>query len=90
MTLATQNAQMVDRQVEMGETMMMGLRLVQEGVSEKTFQSRFGQSLQECFGPQIKKLISFGLLEWAGETQDILRLTTRGHLLGNRAFLEFV
>ncbi len=44
---------------------MMGLRLTQEGVSEQTFASRFGQSLAELFKPQIERLESLGLLEWA-------------------------
>ncbi len=79
----------IDRVTEMGETMMMGLRLVREGVSNTGFSSRFGQSLPEVYGTQIQKLTSQGLLEWAGEG-DILRLSPRGKLLGNRVFLEFI
>ena len=79
----------IDRMTEMGETMMMGLRLVVEGISKSIFAHRFGQSLMEAYGSQIQRLISQELLEWAGGG-DILRLTQRGKLLGNRVFREFI
>ena len=34
----------------MGETMMLGLRLVQEGVADARFRARFGAGLDETFG----------------------------------------
>ncbi|MDI6693880.1 MAG: radical SAM family heme chaperone HemW [Anaerolineales bacterium] len=86
-TPATQTAQPIDRTAEIGETMMMGLRLVQEGVSAEVFQRRFGQPLEELFGAQIRHLIQLGLLEWS---DTCLRLTQRGRLLGNRVFVEFL
>ena len=36
---------------------------------------------------QALRLTGLGLLEWAG---DHLRLTPKGHLLGNQVFLEFI
>ena len=36
--------------------MMMGLRLTQAGVSERTFSERFGQSLEQVFRVQIERL----------------------------------
>ncbi|MBN1145742.1 MAG: radical SAM family heme chaperone HemW [Anaerolineales bacterium] len=89
-TPATQQAQSIDREAEMGETMMMGLRLTREGVPAKVFQARFGQSLEQVFGAQIERLIGLGLLEWAGEKRQALRLSPRGRLLGNQVFMEFV
>ncbi len=46
--------------------------------------------MNETFGDEIRELIQFGLLEWAGENKDILRLTRRGRLLGNQVFMRFV
>lgn len=86
-TPATASYQTVDRQAEIGEMMMMGLRLVQEGVSDGDFRERFGEGLDQVFGPQIQRLSRQGLLEWSG---DRLRLTPHGRLLGNRVFVEFV
>jgi oxygen-independent coproporphyrinogen-3 oxidase len=91
-TPATQTAQVVDRAAEIGETMMMGLRLVQEGVSARRFAARFGQSLEQVFGPQIERLLGLGLLEWAENVTEgnSLRLTHEARLLGNQVFVEFI
>jgi oxygen-independent coproporphyrinogen III oxidase len=89
-TPATQSAQQIDQLTEIGETMMMGLRLTREGVSRLFFMERFGLDLEEHFRNEISELVSFGLLEWAGEGNEILRLTTRGRLLGNQVFVRFI
>jgi oxygen-independent coproporphyrinogen-3 oxidase len=80
----------VDIDAEIGETMMMGLRLVQEGISASEFQQRFGVSLSDRFASQIQQLISLGLLEWVEAPDLRLRLTVKGRLLGNQVFMEFV
>jgi oxygen-independent coproporphyrinogen-3 oxidase len=86
-TPATASAEAVDAQREMGETMMMGLRLVREGVSLSDFAARFGASLDEVYGRAIANLQQRGLLETAA---GVLRLTQQGRLLGNQVFMEFV
>jgi coproporphyrinogen III oxidase-like Fe-S oxidoreductase len=83
--------------------MMTGLRLTREGVSGETFRERFGQELDDAYGEEIEDLIRLGLLEWTnsplpmGEgTGEVpqrgvrVRLTRRGRLLGNQAFMRFV
>ena len=89
-TPATVSVQSIDHQTEMGETMMMGLRLTQEGVSRVDFEARFDQDFKYVFDLQIERLIGWGLLEWIGPDQRFLRLTTHGRLLGNRVFSEFI
>jgi oxygen-independent coproporphyrinogen III oxidase len=89
-TSATVEANPIGRQAEIGETMMMGLRLTSEGVSAASFENRFGITLNDKFKNQIERLRKLGLLEWWGDNQDILRLTTRGRLLGNQVFMEFI
>jgi coproporphyrinogen III oxidase-like Fe-S oxidoreductase len=89
-TPATQVAQPIDQHTEIGETMMMGLRLTQEGVSRSAFQERFNLDMEEYFRKEISDLVSYGLLEWAGVGNDILRLTPRGRLLGNQVFMRFI
>jgi oxygen-independent coproporphyrinogen-3 oxidase len=79
----------VDRFTEMQETMMVGLRLTQEGVSARGFARRFGEPLAEVFGREIDRLLRLGLLEWV-ENGDVLRLTRRGRMLGNQVFMQFV
>jgi oxygen-independent coproporphyrinogen-3 oxidase len=85
---ATRRTIAVDRHMEMQETMMVGLRLTQEGVAEAAFQERFGQSPCEVFSPEIDRLVGIGLLEWTEDRH--LRLTRHGRLLGNQVFMEFV
>ena len=87
---ATHRSIPIDVDTEIGETMMMGLRLVLEGVSNQDFQHRFGISLEQRFGIQIDRLINYGLLEWVGPETSILRLTNKGRLLGNQVFKEFI
>jgi oxygen-independent coproporphyrinogen-3 oxidase len=89
-TPATANQTLIDTWTEMQETMMVGLRLTQEGVARETFSQRFGTELENVFGVEINECTQLGLLEWAGEQQQRLRLTNRGHLLGNQVFRRFV
>ena len=70
--------------------MMMGLRLTDEGVSSREFQSRFGSTLGDVFREEIDDLLSLGLLEWDHITTEKLRLTSKGRLLGNQVFRRFI
>lgn len=90
-TPATHTVQPIDQETEIGETMMTGLRLVREGVSERPFQQRFNRSLEELFAVQISRFTKIGLLEWVDDEGDRrLRLTQKGRLLGNQVFAEFI
>jgi oxygen-independent coproporphyrinogen-3 oxidase len=75
---------------EMQEFMMVGLRLTEEGVSQKEFFERFNIPLDQVFGKQIKKCLNNGLLERCSEGKDRIRLTSKGRVLGNQVFIEFV
>jgi oxygen-independent coproporphyrinogen-3 oxidase len=76
----------IDRRLEMGETMMLGLRLA-EGVCAAQFEERFQEPLASVFGDQLSELRSLGLLGWDG---SVARLTSRGRLLGNQVFARFI
>ena len=89
-TAAAQNIIRVGKNQEMNETMMVGLRLVDEGVDDASFHDRFGVNMIDVFKPKIDKLIRLGLLEWKPDQPDHLRLTHRGRLLGNQVFVEFI
>lgn len=77
----------VDSRTEMQETMMMGLRLTEEGVDEERFHARFGVTPGDIFGDEIQELVELGLLT---RDEDVIRLTGRGRLLGNQVFMRFV
>jgi oxygen-independent coproporphyrinogen-3 oxidase len=73
------------------ETMMMRLRLTEEGVNLGQFKDRFSIEIEILYKAQIEKLISFGLIEYAVyQNYNVLRLTKKGRLVGNQVFLEFV
>lgn len=80
-------AEEIDRPLEMGETMMLGLRLIEEGVSRAHFADRFGLQLDEIYGAALTQLTAQGLLE---SDEVRVRLTPQGRLLGNRVFGEFL
>ncbi len=81
----------VDARLAMGEFMMLGLRLVAEGVEPARFEARFGArgstSIDAVFGEEVAGLVRRGLLE---RLPDRLRLTRAGRLLGNQVFAEFL
>jgi oxygen-independent coproporphyrinogen-3 oxidase len=72
---------------DMSDYMLNNLRLVEAGVGEADFRSRFGRGLLEVYGAEVRDLIRLGLLE---HTEGRYRLTPRGRLLGNQVFLKFV
>jgi oxygen-independent coproporphyrinogen-3 oxidase len=91
LTQATQSFQQITQEAEIAETMMMGLRLVDEGIPEMKFLRRFGVKLETYFHKPIQRLVGIGLLEWKGiEPDRTLRLTQKGKLLGNQVFMEFI
>jgi oxygen-independent coproporphyrinogen-3 oxidase len=79
----------------MSEFMMTGLRLTQEGVREEEFRARFGQSMHEVYGKEIDELLKVGLIEYPspirrGVSDEGIRLSKRGRLLGNQVFMRFI
>jgi oxygen-independent coproporphyrinogen-3 oxidase len=87
---ATKVHTLIDQWTEIQETMMMGLRLVDEGVSRQQFLGRFGNPIDYYYERDIDELQRKGLLEDSGANGDRLRLTRRGRLLGNQVFVHFV
>lgn len=82
--IAEQNR--VSRRDEIGEFMMLGLRL-NTGISVSEFARRFGEEIDGVFGGELVRLYELGLLERTGE---YIRLTARGRLLGNEVFERFI
>jgi len=77
----------IDEPLVMAEAMMLGLRLVQEGVPYDAFERRFGHSLLHMYGGEIAALEAAGLLE---RLPDRIRISKRGRLLGNQVFVRFL
>nr|WP_290666443.1 radical SAM family heme chaperone HemW [Ardenticatena sp.] len=77
----------IDALLAQSEQMLLGLRLVREGVSAMLFARRFGCSLKARFGATIEALQARGLLVW---DDDRLCLTPRGLLLANQVMVAFL
>ena len=73
--------------VTMGETMMLGLRLVREGVAFDRFAALHGADLREVFRTEIAKLTAWGLVTMDDTS---IRLTPQGLMVGNQVFAEFL
>lgn len=84
----TVNAESINPHQEMQEFMMMGFRLIEEGISESVFQNRFNKSMTNVFDSELKKLLKRELIE--EYKKGYYRLTRIGRNLGNQVFIEFV
>ena len=71
----------------MSETMMLGLRLTDEGVNCDAFRRRFGVDPEEPFGREIATHVHAGLLK---REDDHLVLTNRGMFLASEVMMSFV
>ncbi|BCV20560.1 radical SAM family heme chaperone HemW [Moorella sp. Hama-1] len=74
------------RRQQMGETMFLGLRLL-EGVDLEVFRQRFGADARQVYARELARLYRAGLVE---EGAGRLRLTARGLPLANEVFVAFV
>lgn len=87
---ATISEERIDETTQMRDFMMLGLRLVREGVNVDAFQERYSRSMLEIFGKAINQLENQGLVEWVENEHKRLRLSHRGIFLANRVFREFI
>lgn len=86
-TLPQSNTELLDEETARGETMMLGLRFLNDGVSADAFQARHGESMQAVFGEPIARMTELGMLE---STDHGIRLTERGMMLANSVVAEFL
>ena len=86
-TPATIDDVVVERDSEIAETLIMGLRLTQEGIHRETFRQRFGVDLISLHADPINKYVRLGLLDVDAQR---VRLTAQGRLLSNIIFRDLV
>lgn len=83
---AVENSEELSPDAQMGETMMLGLRML-DGVDCEAFRGRFGVEPADVYAPELERLTRGGLLELADSR---IRLTKRGVLLANEVMQEFL
>ncbi|MCS7060108.1 MAG: radical SAM family heme chaperone HemW [Anaerolineae bacterium] len=77
----------IDERASRGETMVMGLRLLEEGVSYERFASRHGVDMRLVFAESLRAGQEKGLLDML---PDRVRLTRKGRFLSNQVMSAFV
>ena len=87
LTPAVAKSKYVDRQDDLYDTIMMGIRLTDEGINRDAFESRFGRDIVDLFQDSVFKLRDLKLLE---VKSDRVRLTPAGRLLSNAVIRELV
>lgn len=81
------NIETIDQRTAMGETMMLGLRLLGDGISTSEFRLRHGRPITEVYGTLLARFSDLGLIE---VNDARVRLTHRGSLLANSVCAEFL
>jgi len=84
--LPVEAGESINSDIEMAETMIMGLRLL-EGVATERFATRFGAPPEQIYAEQVKRLQALGLMT---SSDGALRLTDRGLRIGNQVWQEFL
>lgn len=84
--LAIAEKEYIDKNMEMAEYLILGLRLIQ-GINYKKFEEKFNTNINEVYGKTIDKFINEGLLV---ESKGNLRLSKHGLDLCNIVFMEIL
>ncbi len=84
---ANEDYEEIDEGLAKSETMILGLRLVEEGVDRAGYQARFGEPVEASFGPVLHELEAGRLVESNGER---IRLTRQAYLISNRVFVRLL
>ena len=82
-----ETSEMIEPRLAMGETMMLGLRLVQEGVAFERFQALHQADLREIFAEELAQLRTWQLIT---SDQQHIWLTRQGLMMGNQVFARFL
>lgn len=81
------NVEVIEDETAIGETMMLGLRLLTAGVDRDAFLLRHGVALDAHYAGPIERMQAQGLLIDDG---NAIRLTQRGAMLANSVAAEFL
>ena len=85
--LPTKKKYLVPLKEDMENYVILGLRLLNRGISVSKFQQRYNLKIEEVFGETISALQRKGLL---CRVSDNIFLTEKGILFGNDVFAEFL
>ena len=84
---ASSNRETINGPVAEAETMMLGLRLLEDGVNRTAFQNRHGRSIDDAYGDTVSVLAGNGLLI---DADGQVKLTHQGLMLANDVAARFL
>ena len=84
---ATAFEETLDGPTARGETMMLGLRLIDEGVAHERFAALHDADLRAVYADELAQLTDWGLIE---QLPDRVRLTPRGLMIANSVLARFL
>ena len=87
LTPAVAKSATVNREDDLYETVMMGLRLTEDGLNRESFVNRFGEDFVDMYSDTVERFERIGLL---AVESDRVHLTSSGRLLSNMVIREFV
>ncbi len=76
------------KRLEMQDVMMLGLRMLREGITEEHFRERFGEEMRMVFRRELRHLERKSLVHWLPPGR--LLLAPDKVMVANQAFIEFV
>ncbi|NLV74342.1 MAG: radical SAM family heme chaperone HemW [Chloroflexi bacterium] len=85
--LPPRESEHLNAKAALGETIMLGLRLVREGVRWESLSARFGLDARAIYAQQIEELAQAG---WLEADDQSMRLAPRAYYLANVVLREFV
>lgn len=77
-----------EKHIEMQDVMMLGLRMLHEGITEERFRNRFGEEMKTIFRRELRHLERKNLIRW--DSDNRLLLAPDKVMVANQAFIEFV
>jgi oxygen-independent coproporphyrinogen-3 oxidase len=84
---AVETSEILEPSMAMGETLMLGLRLLEKGVNIPQIERRFSVSFMEKYGDTIGSLTKEDLIS---VESDQIHLTKKGLFLADSVILEFI
>ena len=84
---AVESAERLEPQAALGETLMLGLRLLENGVSVSQIEKRFRVSFMEVYGKAVSVLSENNLIS---VDSGRISLTKKGLFLADTVILEFI
>ena len=84
---AVESVERLEPQMALGETLMLGLRLLEKGVNIRQIESRFRVSFMEVYGKTLSVLSGENLIS---VERGRISLTKKGLFLADTVILEFI